>query len=88
MIDTNPCRELQKVHRQFSTLGAADFALRSMFSDGDEFTSRDNAICGHLEVLELLQFRVAQDLLTAKRRHDAWLKEQREEAAKQVADTE
>mgnify|MGYP001338911092 CR=1 FL=1 len=88
MTHTNPCEELQKVHRQFSALGAAEFALRSMFSDGDEFTPRDRTICGQLEELEYFQFRVAQDLLTAKRRRDAWLRKQREEAAKQVADSE
>ena len=78
---------LRQAHRQFAALGAAEFALRRMFSeDEDTLDSQDNAICAQLHELEQLQFRVAQDLLTAKRRHDAWLKRQRDEAAQQVAE--
>ena len=87
MYQENPCSMLRQAHRQFAALGAAEFALRRMFSeDEDTLDSQDNAICAQLHELEQLQFRVAQDLLTAKRRHDAWLKRQRDEAAQQVAE--
>ena len=89
MTESNPCSQLHKIHRRFASLGAAEFALRSMFSsDVDEFNSQDAAICANLDELEELQFTVAQELLTAKRRRDTWLKTQRENAAKQVAESE
>ena len=88
MTEPNPCSKLHQIHRRFASLGAAEFALRSMFSDGDEFNSQDAAICANLDELEELQFTVAQELLTAKRRRDTWLKTQREDAAKQVAESE
>lgn len=89
MYENNPCYLLRKAHRQFAALGSAEFALRAMFSeDDDTFNSQDRAICAQLDELEELHFRVAQDLLTAKRRHDAWLKKQREQAAKQVAESD
>jgi len=60
-----------------------------MFSeDEDTFDQHDKAICSQLSVLEEMQFRVAKDLLKAKRRHDAWLKRQRDEAAQQVAEAD
>ena len=88
MHEENPCYMLRKAHRRFAALGSAEFALRAMFSEDDDTNSQDRAICCALEELEELQFRVAQDLLTAKRRHDAWLKRQRDEAARQVAEAD
>lgn len=89
MHEENPCYMLRKAHRRFTALGSAEFALRAMFSeDDDTFNSQDRAICAQLDELEELQFRVAQDLLTAKRRHDAWLKRQRDAAARQVAEAD
>jgi hypothetical protein len=89
MTESNPCRKLYTLHRRFATLGTAEFALRSMLSvDEDEFNSQDSAICGYLDELWELQFIVAQELLTQRRRRDAWLEAQREDAAKQVADSE
>ena len=55
--------------------------------DENTFNAQDRAICAQLDELEELQFCVAQDLLTARRRHDAWLKRQRDEAAQQVAES-
>ncbi len=88
MYEDNPCYMLRRAHRQFAALGSAEFALKAMFNEGDENNSLDRAICHTIEELEQLQFRVAQDLLTAKRRHDAWLKRQRDEAAQQVAEAD
>lgn len=89
MYNDNPCYMLRQAHRQFAALGAAEFGLRSMFSqDDDDWTSQDRTISQNLEALEEFQLMAAQRLLTAKRRHDAWLKKQRDDAAKQVADAD
>lgn len=89
MYNENPCSLLRQAHRQFAALGVAEFGLRSMFSDDDDaWTSRDRTIAQNLDTLEDLQLIAAQKLLTAKRRHDAWLRKQRDDAAKQVADAD
>ena len=89
MNNENPCYMLRQAHRQFAALGAAEFGLRSMFSnDDDAWTPQDRTIAQNLDALEDLQVMAAQKLLTAKRRHDAWLKQQRDDAARQVADAD
>ncbi len=89
MYEENPCYKLRRAHRQFAALGAAELALRAMFTeDEDTFNAQDRAICAQLDELEELHFGVARNLLTAKRRHDAWLKRQRDEAAQQVAEAD
>ena len=89
MQNDNPCQLLREAHRQLAALGAAEFGLRSMFSDDDDaWNSKDRTIAQNLDALEDLQLMAAQKLLTTKRRHDAWLKKKRDEAAKQVADAD
>ena len=89
MHTENPCYLLRQAHRQLTALGIAEFRLRSMFSeDDDAWTSQDRTISQTLDDLEELRLMAAQRLLTAKRRHDAWLKKQRDDAAKQVAEAD
>ena len=89
MHTDNPCYLLHQAHRQLAALGAAEFGLRSMFSiEDDAWTSQDRAISQTLEELEELRLMAAQRLLTAKRRHDVWIKKQRDDAAKQVAEAD
>ena len=85
MTDLNPCEQLRHARRNLFALGAAQLALRGQFSvDDDVYTGLDAAICASLSHLEELQLMLAKQLVTADRRHEAWLKKLREDAQKQV----
>lgn len=85
MNDSTPCEQLNDARRNLFALGSAQFALRGLLSvDDDDFTGMDGAICSSLSTLEDIQLMLAQQLVTAHRRHEVWLKKLREDAQKQV----
>jgi hypothetical protein len=84
-----PSERKQSAYRCLTTLGYADFLMRSQFSlEDDEWTQSDCAIASNLAQLSEMMVDAANELISADRAQKKWFKKLRSEAAQQVNNTE